>query len=232
MTGSQLAYYMRQIDTVWNKVLENQAAEWRKEMIAQGKQITVIWLYGTSGTGKTRLARDLAERENRPYYVAGSSRDIFQDYCGEHTIILDELRPKVIAYQDLLRILDPYGARTVVKAPARYVDKTLAADLILITSPYSPYAFWKEQFSTVVKNKGSATKKSLAEQGVDGFDQLARRISVTIKLDQNCIEHVKSDPDNPSVYETLSIRTPNPYSSKSSPSSAPDSAKLFASLFT
>ena len=232
MTGSQLAYYKRQIDTVCNKVLENQAAEWRKEMIEQGKQITVIWLYGTSGTGKTRLARDLAEKENRPYYMAGSSRDIFQDYAGEHTIILDELRPKVVAYQDLLRILDPFGARTGVKAPARYVDKTLAADLILVTSPYSPYAFWKEQFSTVVKNTGSAAKKSLAEQGVDGFDQLARRISVTIKLDQNCIEHVKSDPDNPSVYKTLSIRTPNPYSSKSSPASAPDSAKLFASLFT
>ena len=112
------------------------------------------------------------------------------------------------------------------------MDKTLAADLILITSPYSPYAFWKEQFSTVVKNTGSAAKKSLAEQGVDGFDQLARRISVTIKLDQNCIEHVKSDPDNPSVYKTLSIRTPNPYSGKSNPASAPDSAKLFASLFT
>ena len=164
--------------------------------------------------------------------MAGSSRDIFQDYAGEHTIILDELRPKVVAYQDLLRILDPYGARTVVKAPARYMDKTLAAYLIIVTSPYSPYKFWEGQFSAVDKNKGSAAKKSLAEQGVDGFDQLARRISVTIKLDQNCIEHVKSDPDNPSVYKTLSIRTPNPYSSKSSPASAPDSAKIFASLFT
>lgn len=232
MTGSQLAYYKRQIDIVWQKVLENQAAEWRKEMIEQGKQITVIWLYGTSGTGKTRLARDLAERENRPYYVAGSSRDVFQDYAGEHTIILDELRPKVLAYQDLLRILDPFGARTGVKAPARYVDKTLAADMIIVTSPYSPHKFWQEQFSTIVKNNGSVTKQSLAEQGVDGFDQLARRISVTIKLDQNCIEHVKSDPDNPSVYKTLSIRTHNPHSGKRSPASAPDSAKIFASLFT
>ena len=232
MTGSQLAYYKRQIDTVWNKVLENQASEWRKEMIEQGKQITVIWLYGTSGTGKTRMARDLAERENRPYYVAGSSRDIFQDYAGQHTIILDELRPKAMAYQDLLRILDPFGAGTGVKAPARYVDKTLAADLIIVTSPYSPHKFWQEQFSTIVKNNGSVTKQSLAEQGVDGFDQLARRIGVTIKLDQNCIGHVKSDPDNPGEYKTLSSRAPNPYSSKNSPTSAPDSAKLFASLFT
>ena len=140
------------------------------------------------------MARDLAEKENRPYYVAGSSRDIFQDYAGEHTIILDELRPKVVAYQDLLRILDPFGARTVVKAPARYVDKTLAADLILVTSPYSPHAFWQEQFSAVDKNKGSAAKKSLAEQGVDGFDQLARRIGVTIQLEQNFIAACKARP--------------------------------------
>ena len=67
---------------------------------------------------------------------------------------------------------------------------------------------------------------------MDGFDQLERRIGVTIRLEQNFIAHVKPDPERPGVYETLSIRTPNPYSSKNSPASAPDSAKLFASLFT
>ena len=200
-------------------------------MIAQGKQITVIWIYGAAGTGKTHMARALAERENRPYYVAGSSRDIFQDYAGEHIVILDELRPKVMAYQDLLRILDPFGAGSGVKAPARYVDKTLAADMIIITSPFSPYEFWQEQFSTIVRYNFDARKMSLAEQGKDDFDQLERRIGVTICLEQDFIYQMRASESESGHYEIVSLRTPNPYSAQNNPTSAPDSSALFTSLF-
>ena len=115
LTGSQLGYYKRQIDAVWSKVLRNRADAWRKEMREQGKQVTVIWLFGVAGAGKTRLAREIAEKQGRPYFMSGSSRDIFEDYSSEGIIILDELRPKVMAYQDLLRLLDPFGVE--VKAP-------------------------------------------------------------------------------------------------------------------
>ena len=36
--------------------------------------------------------------------MAGSSRDIFQGYSGEHTIILDELRPRNLEYLNSLEI--------------------------------------------------------------------------------------------------------------------------------
>lgn len=209
LTGSQLAYYKRQIDIVWHKVLQTRAEKWRKEMAEQGKQVTVIWLFGPAGAGKTRLAREIAAKRQQPYYVSGSSRDIFEDYAGEHTIILDELRPKVMTYQDLLRILDPFGIGSSVKAPSRYHDKPLAADLIIITSPYAPYGFWAEQFSVVVKHQGNAHKQTLADQGPDGFAQLERRVSATIMVQPGTIDLVAfSDKDG--RYNVLSSRV-NPY---------------------
>ena len=209
LTGSQLAYYKRQIDTVWHKVLQTRAEKWRKEMAEQGKQVTVIWLFGPAGAGKTRLAREIAAKRQQPYYVSGSSRDIFEDYAGEHTIILDELRPKVMTYQDLLRILDPFGIGSSVKAPSRYHDKPLAADLIIVTSPYAPYGFWAEQFSVVVKHQGTAHKQTLADQGPDGFAQLERRVSATIMVQPGTIDLVAfSDKDG--CYNVLSSRV-NPY---------------------
>lgn len=207
LTGSQLGYYKRQIDAVWSKVLRNRADAWRKEMREQGKQVTVIWLFGVAGAGKTRLAREIAEKQGRPYFMSGSSRDIFEDYSSEGIIILDELRPKVMAYQDLLRLLDPFGVE--VKAPSRYFDKHIAADMIIVTSPYSPYAFWLEQFTTIVKHDGYARKQSLADQGPDGFAQLERRVSATIMVQPGTIDLVAfSDKDG--RYNVLSSRV-NPY---------------------
>ena len=207
LTGSQLGYYKRQIDAVWSKVLRNRADAWRKEMAEQGKQVTVIWLFVVAGAGKTRLAREIAGKQGRPYFMSGSSRDIFEDYASESVIVLDELRPKVLAYQDLLRLFDPFGAE--VKAPSRYFDKHIAADMIIVTSPYSPYAFWLEQFTTIVKHDGYARKQSLADQGPDGFAQLERRVSATIMVQPGTIDLV-SFSDSDGRYNVLSSRV-NPY---------------------
>ena len=137
-----------------------------------------------------------------------------------------------MAYQDLLRILDPFNIKTGVNAPARYNDKALAVDLIIVTSPYSPYKFWLEQFSIIVKYNFDARKMSLAEEGEDDFEQLDRRIGVTIQLEQDFIYQMKSNENEVWHYEIVSLRTPNPYSRKSNPTSALDSSKLFTSLFT
>ena len=220
LTGSQLAYYKRQIDTIWEKVMQNKAKQWRKEMIAQGKRVTVIWLYGTAGTGKTRCAKAIAERQGQPYYVSGSSRDIFQQYNGEHTVILDELRPKVIAYQDLLRILDPYGLFSDVMAPARYSDKPLVADVIIVTSPYSPYSFWEKQFA-------GPEGQTLAQ--TDGFDQLDRRVSMVMMMQQATIDLMSYDAG--SRQYTVCRSRPNPYSQQTQSASTTNAAEMFDKMF-
>ena len=214
MTGAQYGRYRRQVEEVWAKRLRNLAAEWREEMNEQGKQVTVIWLYGEAGTGKTRLAREIATKRNQPYYISGSSRDVFQAYSGEHTIILDKLRPKVMEYQDILRIMDPFGLTDGVMAPSRYVDKPLAVDLIIITTPYSPWLFYRVLFP---ERSGQT----------DRFDQLERRITATIYMQQSSIDLVSFDAITESYIPDAAVSRPNPYSQQSRPTSTGNAADVF-----
>ncbi|WP_160559712.1 Rep family protein [Parablautia muri] len=143
LSGAQYAKAKKQIEDVYAKYLKNHAEEWRKQMIESGKAIRVIWMYGKTGTGKTSFAKEYAKKagNGQPFYVAGSSRDMFQSYKGEHIIILDELRAQSIPYNDLLRVLDPFGIGAQVYAPSRFYDKALAADLIIITTPTTRLIF-------------------------------------------------------------------------------------------
>lgn len=203
LSGSQYGRYKKQIDTIWAKRLEIKAAEWREKMLAEGAQVQVVWLYGSAGTGKTSFAKAYARRRGQEYYVSGSSRDVFQGYGGEHTIILDELRPKTIPYHDLLRILDPFALADPTMAPSRYSDKSLACDLVIITTPYSPDEFYLELGAEQV------------DKEIDCFDQLWRRISLTIHMEQDFMATMTIDEHG--FHTVPGTRVTNAYSQASRP---------------
>ena len=71
----------------------------------KGKAQETLWLWGSAGVGKSRYADFLTK--NKKTAKLGSSRDYFQDYCGENYVILNDLRPNEFTYADLLRITDP-----------------------------------------------------------------------------------------------------------------------------
>lgn len=219
LSGAQLARYARQIDTVWGKYLERNAQKWRADMIAQGKQVQVIWIYGAAGTGKTRLAKEYAAKLGQEYFVAGTSRDIFQAYGGQHTIILDELRPGYIAFADLLRLLDPFALIDQTMAPSRYQDKALAADTYIVTTPYSPWAFHRAEFG------------DYASHTVDSFEQLWRRLALVIMMEQDTIELVRHE-EGKGYGPDPSTSRPNPYSQTAQQNipQAADPNALFAAM--
>lgn len=219
LTGTQYAKAYKQIEAVHAKYLQNSAVEWRKEMAASGKSVQVIWIYGLAGTGKTSLAKEYARKKGQSHFMAGSSRDVFQMYAGEHTLILDELRPSsTIQYEDLLRIFDPFGMDEQVMLPARYTDKVLVCDLIIVTSPYNPIQFYKELF----KDRGKS---------IDSFEQLKRRISLTVHMTEKEILSATFDGLQESYIDDKSSSRPNPYSAASRPSMSVSADDIYKSLF-
>lgn len=166
----EFAKRKKTLDAVEQVLEVRRQQEWLKEF--KDKQCKVIWIWGPAGSGKTTSAKKLFEADNQSYTILGSSKDPFQPYsCIEEkgkNIILDDLRPNVLEYADLLRILDPYQHAKM--GPARYHDRPLTLERIVITTPYSP-----EEFYTATKN---------LDVKIDTFDQLKRRITKIIKLNK------------------------------------------------
>ena len=190
LSGSQYGQNRRKIEDIHAKRLQNLARLWREEKAKKNAQIETIWIFGTAGTGKTSLAKEYAQKKGQPFFISGSSRDSFQQYNSQHTIIFDDFRPESIQYQDLLRILDPFSITDGVMAPSRYHDKALACDLFIVTSPYNPYAF----YNACVRNEN--------ERIIDRFEQLLRRITLTMYMTQTEIYIAEYD-DNSRRFEPL-----------------------------
>lgn len=225
LTGSQYGRYKNQIENVYAKRLQNLAEQFRKEMLEQGKQVQVIWIYGTSGTGKTSLAKDYADKANQPYFITGSSRDIFQNYSGQHTLIMDELRPNIIPYADLLRILDPFENNKML--PSRYNDKSLACDLIIITTPYNPYEFYQEIFGYNYNQPAYARQRA-----TDSFEQLLRRITLIIEMNDYYIQAMEFDRKQRNFAPIPNASKKNTYSALNRPKPiTTNKVDLFNSMF-
>lgn len=193
LTGSQYAKAKRQINDVYQQVQERKAKEWMKQRKKDNEPVTVIWIYGESGTGKTAIAKSFADELNERYFISGSSRDSFQYYDGEHIVILDELRPITFKYDDLLKMLDPFSENP--KAPSRFYDKSLMIDTLIVTSPYSPKQFYDEIFGD---------KKT-----IDSFEQLKRRITFVQFITKEFFEMHVYDEDQKSYIFVENTRRKN-----------------------
>lgn len=216
LSGSQYAKAKRQIEDVWAKYLIKKAEEWRKAMKEQNKNVQVIWIDGTAGVGKTSLAKECARKHGDEYFISGSSKDVFQNYAGQHIAIIDEFRPHTIPYHDLLRITDPFGMEDEVNAPSRFRDKAIACEVIIITSPYSAFDFYMESF------RGQDPK-----QIIDSFEQLNRRIALNIHMDSDYIFARKFNPTFKQYDVIKGTKKKNPYSSKKRPAPSVNAVALY-----
>lgn len=201
LTGSQYGKAKSKLDAVYKKTIEKKAEQWRKEMREKKQSSKVLWLYGTSSTGKTKLARKYAKEFSNSFYFSGSTRDPFQRYEGQHVIILDELRPKSMDYSDLLKMIDPFNDESM--APSRYFDRPITANYFIVTSPYSPEDFYD----------GFASKGDI-KTWIDTFDQLARRLFLVQKMTQTQMSLYFYDDEKKYFIEDESTVTTNPYAKK------------------
>ncbi len=133
ISDSMWAKYKTRIENVINKHLDEVAMN-------PNKQIEVYFMGGSTGTGKTTFAKDLAKTlypDEEPC-VSSGSRDPLQDYKGQKVLILDDLRSNVFNFHDLLKMLDNH---TRSSGNSRYRNKYFTGDIIIITSSL-PLMFW------------------------------------------------------------------------------------------
>jgi len=96
----------------------------------------VIWLHGTTGSGKTYAATSAAECLFGPgnYWISGPDLKWFDGYSAHKCAILDELRHSEVSFTFLLRLLDRYS----LQVPFKGGFAPWVPELIFITSPHPP----------------------------------------------------------------------------------------------
>ena len=177
LTGSDYAKARDKLNKAHELFLDRSAEALHKEMIEKNEVVSVHWFYGESETGKSYLAELLAKEIGVPYYKTTTTTDPFQFYQAEQTIILDELRPEVIPYSELLALLNPFS-RGKVAVSSRYFNKAISCRTIFITTPYNPINFY-QAYRLYYKDKG---------------EQLYRRLSSVLEFDMNWIYKMEYQP--------------------------------------
>lgn len=99
--------------------------------------MNIHWFHGPSGSGKTRTAFALAKQAQTYYWKESSHHQWWDGYSGQHTVIIDELRPGVFPFSYLLQLLDRYPFRVQTKGST----VTFTSHDIVITSPFTPQQF-------------------------------------------------------------------------------------------
>lgn len=217
LSGHEYARIHHQIKAIDEKKILNKKKLFQMRMKDNNIAIKVIYIYGETATGKTRLARKIAEDTSDSIYISGSNRDVFSFYTSETVVILDELRPKTIPYNELLRILDPYSYDSI--AGSRYTDAQLMVELWIITTPYSPKEFYKAALGL----------NHMSENEIDSFKQFARRLDLVINLTQEYIVHYNYSFEKGRFSTNSKIKNPYSYKETGKPS---NSDELFSKLKT
>lgn len=126
-------------------VLETYPAEYIKYstgikracLLTQGRrnwQTEVFWFYGSTGTGKSRAAFELAPGA---YWKPGSSK-WWDGYDGEADVIIDDYRRDLCTFSELLRLFDRYPHVVECKGGSRQ----FVARRIFVTTPRCPRETW------------------------------------------------------------------------------------------
>lgn len=112
-------------------------AEYDRRIRDRSKPVTVFWLWGPSGVGKSRLAFDTVDSVSDSLgscYVKDATK-WWCGYDGDPIVLINEFRPSSWALDYTLQVLDRYPFRVEVKHGYRQ----LLASTFIITSDRPPW---------------------------------------------------------------------------------------------
>jgi hypothetical protein len=147
----------------------------------------VYWIFGPTGTGKSRWVHDQVDRES--CYFKNSTTKWWCGYAGQKDVVIDDFRPnKEMPFEYMLNLMDRYPMMIDMKgASFQFVSQR-----IFITAPVEPREIW------------SHCEWLKTEQ----LDQFTRRIKYTMHFPHlNCLaSQTKAKPfQNANVVEDIDI---------------------------
>lgn len=145
------------------------------EFLIQAKQprrffkTEVWWLWGPTGTGKSRWAWD----QDPESYMKCASHKWWSGYIGQESVIIDDYRPcKEMPFNFMLNLMDRYPLSVETKGGmVEFVAKR-----IYVTSPYSP----------------ELTCDHLEWLGAEQKDQFLRRIDHVVQFPQLAMMYMQN----------------------------------------
>lgn len=119
----------------------------------------VWWWYGTTGTGKTRAAFELAYDSCVSIWKSSKNLRWWNDYRQQTIALIDDFRKDFCTFHELLTILDRYPHSVEVKGG----HVPLNSEVIIVTSCYPPWRVYDTR---------------------EDVDQLLRRIDQVVRFTQ------------------------------------------------
>lgn len=146
----------------------------------------VLWFYGESGEGKTRLATELAEQFDSTYWLSNEGLKWFDGFENQEFAVIDDFRKSMLAdWSYLLRLLDGYSLFVQIKGGFT----TWNPKVIIITSPATP----QQAFQW--------TNKEGEQEQWDKEEQLLRRLMYNNEL--QIYEFPLWEEKKEQIYQTL-----------------------------
>lgn len=176
-----------------NKVYYDRCFEYRQNKIKRTERdMECNFITGASGTGKSTLAKMLAEAKGYKTYVSSGGKNPLDNYKGEECIILDDLRDSIYKLSDFLKLTDN---NTDSLVGCRFYNKSIAeCKLLIVTSIKDIHDFY---FNATVDEKEPQV-------------QLFRRFKAYVKMYPDYMELYDYDEKNHDF--TLQYKCENPVS--------------------
>ncbi len=122
----------------------------------------VLWLWGPTGSGKSRLAYRLGAQA---FWVNSTSTGVWWDgYQGQLLVVMDDLRGNWMPMQVLLRIMDRYPYSVQTKGSMR----TLNATRFIVTSCFHPTDLYRNSREDPAQLVRRCTMIQHMDVGMDG----------------------------------------------------------------
>lgn len=136
--------FKRQLDEALKVFGQRRSAILARELREEAFSTLTVFIYGTSGSGKSAIAKALVEFCSSMFgwvYTRFAARNAMDEYEGQDVIFLDDVRGGAMEAETWLGLLDPYNEST---AAARFYNKgEVAPRLIIISANKDPIEFFQ-----------------------------------------------------------------------------------------